>query len=308
MSLAIFSMLLLSGMLGLWIVRIQPMLGFTTLSGAGCWLMLGLAFWIIVTSLEIWCGENHSHSWISRAHYLSITLMLSPLVSVLGAKRPGIRVWNVFVVIPMLLMLNWPLIAELLGTPPNLSLNLEPPALMGVIVVLLMVLGNYFGTRLTLPAMMYCLAMAIALSTCSESLPVPYRSPLLVRALSGMLVGCSLFLMLSRMKRAAFERRSYEGIWLDFRDWFGILWTRRVMERLNQTAESENWRVRLSLEGFVWEDELTEAQRQETLKKMDRAFRWIFRRFVDEEWIDERLQRSETEVSPDITAGPVQID
>lgn len=80
------------------------------------------------------------------------------------------------------------------------------------------------------------------------------------------------------------------------------------MERLNQTAESENWRVRLSLEGFVWEDELTEAQRQETLKKMDRAFRWIFRRFVDEEWIDERLQRSETEVSPDITAGPVQID
>lgn len=301
-------MLLISGTLGLWIIRIQPTLRFTTLSGAGYWLMLGLVFWFIVTSLEVWCGENHAYSLISRAHYLSITLMLSPLVSVLGAKRPGIRVWNVFVVIPMLLMLNWPLIAELFGTPPNQSLNLEPPALMGVIVVLLMVLGNYFGTRLTLPAMMYCLAMAIALSTCSESLPIPFRSPLLVRAFSGILVCSSLFLMSWRMNSAANDRRGYERLWLDFRDWFGILWTRRVMERLNQSAESENWCVRLSLEGFVWEDDLAEERRQETLIKMDHAFRWIFRRFVDEGWIDERIQRTETEESPDITAGPVQID
>lgn len=293
-TLAIVSILLLTGILGFWIVRIQRLLRGTTLSGAGCWLILATAFWLIVTFLQIWSGENHSNSLISRAHYLSITLMLSPLMSVLGAKRPGIRFWNFFVVIPMLLMLNWPLMAELLATIPNRSLNLEPPALMGVIVVLLMVLGNYFGTLLTLPAVMYCSALAFALTTCSESVPAPFPSSLLVRALSGLLLCCALWMAGDRINSAYRNRAGYAGLWLDFRDWFGILWSRRVMERLNQTAENEQWGVRLSLEGLVWEDGLTEDQRAETLRKMDHAFRWIFRRFVDAAWIDERLKRSET--------------
>jgi hypothetical protein len=291
--LAVCSILLLTGILGIWIVRIQPMLGPTTLSSPGGWFLIGGGFWIIVGSLELWhfwVGTNDWSSVISRAHYFSVTLMLAPLVCVLGAKRPGIRFWNIFVVIPMLMMLNWPLIGELFGTIPNKSLNLEPPALMGVVVVLLMVLGNYFGTRLTLPAVMYCSAIAFALTTCSESVPAPVSSPLLVRAFSGFLISFALLLAGSRMKTASLTRDGYEGLWLDFRDWFGILWTRRVMERLNQTAETEQWSARLSLDGLVWNDSVTEPERQETQEKMDRAFRWIFRRFVDEKWIDERLK------------------
>ena len=93
------------------------------------------------------------------------------------------------------------------------------------------------------------------------------------------------------MKTASLTRDGYEGLWLDFRDWFGILWTRRVMERLNQTAETEQLSARLSLDGLVWNDSVTEPERQETQEKNGPCvFAGFFRRFVDEKWIDERLK------------------
>ena len=90
--LAVCSILLLTGILGIWIVRIQPMLGPTTLSSPGGWFLIGGGFWIIVGSLELWhfwVGTNDWSSVISRAHYFSVTLMLAPLVCVLGAKASG---------------------------------------------------------------------------------------------------------------------------------------------------------------------------------------------------------------------------
>ncbi|MBD3672235.1 MAG: hypothetical protein HUJ26_01800 [Planctomycetaceae bacterium] len=281
--------------LGFWMTYIRPALKPTTLVSAGIWFVLGLSAWILVTSAQL-MGQFERFSipvsFTSRGHYVSTILLLTPLVSVLGAKRPGIRFWNFFVVIPMLLMLNWPLIAEAFGTVPNRTLNLEPPALMGAFVVLMMVLGNYFGTLFTLPAVLYCLGIAFALTTTSESMPHLLESSLAVRGISGLLVTVSFVISARRMKAAAAQRAGFEGLWLDFRDWFGILWTRRVMDRLNQTAEQEGWVCRLTLEGLEWDADVAESARRETRLKMDHAFRWMFRRFVDEEWIDQRLEHS----------------
>lgn len=291
--LAFLSLIPLVGILGIWIRDVRPALKPTTLTGAGIWFSLGITFWITVTSAQLLTDVGFGAvpvSLTSRGHYLSSILLLTPLVSVLGAKRPGIRFWNFFVVIPMLLMLNWPLIAEAFGTIPNRTLNLEPPALMGAFVVLLMVLGNYFGTLFTLPAVLYCLGIAFALTTTSESMPRILDSPLAVRGVSGLLIAFSLHLASQRIREAAKQRTGYEGLWLDFRDWFGILWTRRVMERLNQTAEKEAWACRLTLDGLEWQTD-DERLRSETLPKMDHAFRWMFRRFVDDEWIHQRVQR-----------------
>ena len=107
-----------------------------------------------------------------------------------------------------------------------------------------------------------------------------------------MCLGIALLRGVRRYQREESSRTGYERVWLDFRDWFGILWTRRVMERLNQTAEQENWGCRLFLDGIVWQLDPGEEQKRSTLAKMDHAFRWILRRFVDEEWIDRRLNES----------------
>ena len=259
---------------------------------AGGWLVTAQTVWILTcishSALQI-LGTETFPGISSRLNYVSLTLWLTPMVSVLGAKRPGVRFWNFFVVIPMLLMLNWPAFSAERDVLLNSQLDLEAPALMGFFVVLLMVLGNYFGTIFTFPALLFCGALALGLSTVSRSLPNLTSSVILERAsVSLMLAGC-LFWARRIMRRETGQRSGDERVWLDFRDWFGILWTRRVMDRLNQSAQSEGWHARLTLEGIDWETGLTDEQRTATRKKMDHAFRWMFRRFVDESWIDERL-------------------
>lgn len=231
---------------------------------------------------------------ISRIDYFSTTLLLTPLVSVLGAKKPGVRFWNYFVVIPMLLMLNWPVIVQGVGTHGIQVLNLEPPALMGIFVVLLMVLGNYFGTVFTLPAILYCCGVLISLTPSSQSLPQISEFPAMAHCLSSLLFVGALFSSRRRYYVSQRDRAGYDRIWLDFRDWFGILWARRVMERLNQTADKEEWSARLTLEGIQWDSEQSLECRKQTQEKLDHALRWILRRFVEESWIDDRLEETAT--------------
>lgn len=278
--------------LWLWLKQVRPRLRGTTLTGSGNWLIVAVVTWILTAAwqspLDL-SGQETLPGLASRLNYLSLTLWLTPMVAVLGAKRPGVRVWNVFVVVPMLIMLNWPAFSAERDVLWNSSLDLEAPALMGFFVVLLMVLGNYFGTIFTFPALLFCGALGFALCEFSHSLPDLNLSALLARSCTSLLLaGCFLWAR-QILQRATRQRESYERVWLDFRDWFGILWTRRVMDRLNQSAQTERWHARLSMDRIQWEEGLSKDQRDETEQKMDHAFRWLFRRFVDESWIDERL-------------------
>jgi len=276
-----------------WWTRVRRQLRTTTLTGASGWLVAALTAWILSVVWQSLCafqGHEPLPGLAMRLDYLSCTLWLTPLVAVLGAKRPGVRFWNFFVVVPMLLMLNWPAFSAAWEVLANTKLDLEAPALMGFFLVLLMVLGNYFGTIFTLPAFLFCGTLAVSLCDFSDSLPQVFSSALLERSLGSLLLGGSLFWSGQILKREMKQRHGYQRVWLDFRDWFGILWTRRVMERINQTAQKEQWHARLTLEGLEWQDDLTAEQRAQTEQKMDHALRWMLRRFVDDSWIDERLR------------------
>lgn len=276
----------------IWLKQGQPNIRSTTLPGAGGWLIAALTLWILsalfqsVLTLQ---ASRTFHGISTRFNYLSLTLWLTPMVAVLGAKRPGVRFWNFFVLVPMLLMLNWPAFSAEWEVLRSTQLDLEAPALMGFFVVLIMIMGNYFGTIFTLPALVFCGALAIAMCDFSGSLPHLISSELLQRSVVSLLLAGSLFWSRLILNRETKQRHGYGRVWLDFRDWFGILWTRRVMDRLNQTALQEQWAARLTLEGIQWQEELSVDQRTQTEQKMDHAFRWMLRRFVDESWIDERL-------------------
>jgi hypothetical protein len=281
--------------LSIWWKRVRPQLRPTTLSGASGWLIVALITWtlsVVFQSVLAFRQNDSLHGISMRFNYLSLTLWLTPMVAVLGAKRPGVRFWNFFVLVPMLLMLNWPAFSAEWDVLLNAKLDLEAPALMGFFVVLLMVLGNYFGTIFTFPTLLFCGTLAFAMCDFSESLPKVISSEPLQRSIVSLLLAGSLFWSSQILKRETRQRHGYERVWLDFRDWFGILWARRIMDRLNQTAQKEQWNARLTLVGLQWQDDLSDAQRTQTEQKMDHAFRWILRRFVDESWIDERLSNS----------------
>ena len=101
----------------------------------------------------------------------------------------------------------------------------------------------------------------------------------------------------------------FDQLWLDFFDTFGVVWGRRIQDRVNFIAEKERWPTGLELHGFVWTnppeqpslqtmtDEvraITDVARAATEARIEHTFRWLLRRFVDPQWIDERLGTAPT--------------
>ena len=101
----------------------------------------------------------------------------------------------------------------------------------------------------------------------------------------------------------------FDQLWLDFFDTFGVVWGRRIQDRVNFIAEKERWPTRLELQGFIWTgtseepslqaltDEvgaITDPARAVAEARIEHTFRWLLRRFVDPPWIDERLGTAPT--------------
>ncbi len=259
----------------------------TTLTAPLRWGIAALCGWTAVQFLAVpFVGVDAGTR--SRLGYLALTLLLAPFVSVLGAKRPGARVWNAFVVLPMLAVLNWPAWAGVMTGGASDVLNLDGPALLGSLVVLVMILGNYFGTAYTLSAVLVAVAVFTGLTEYSQSLPTLGAAPFVPRISVSLLCLTALFLARRRRGTVAL-REPHERLWIEFRDSFGILWTKRLIDRLNQTGVQEGWCVRIDLDGFHWDESADDAQRRESLAKFDQTFRWLLRRFADDAWIDARL-------------------
>jgi hypothetical protein len=79
-----------------------------------------------------------------------------------------------------------------------------------------------------------------------------------------------------------------DRLWSDFRNLFGIVWAHRLQERINAEAAREQWPVRLTPSGLVWQSE-AESARAQALPRVEHILRWLLRRFVDDAWIAERL-------------------
>jgi hypothetical protein len=270
--------------------------GGTTLVHSWFWMMLALTVWVAVQILAL-DAVGLSAGWQSRIGYFASTLLFAPFVSVLGAKRPGSRVWDWFIVLPMIVVLNWPVIAASVSDLPEHTLDLEGPALMGALVVLVMILGNYFGTMFTPLALLLGGSLLCGLTEYSGILPRLGDGHFVPRMIvsAGLLI--ALLLAPVMYQRQLPHRSGYQRVWLDFRDWFGVLWTKRVMDRLNQTAEAKQWPVRFGLDGIAWQEESALDSQHDA--EIEHTLRWLFRRFTNDEWIDRRLKNEVNEIERD---------
>jgi hypothetical protein len=259
---------------------------------------LAWSFWEtawIVCLLPV-AASIQDHLW-----YLVAILGLCPPISVLGAKRPGSRVWAAFVVMPLLLVFSWPaLVGWVHGVPPE-RLQLETPMLLGYGLVLIMGHGNYLGTRNSLPSLLMALALGWLVWQFAES-PEPEHAP---RPIGPTLLFVSA-VIIGRFVTSPPEKdlSGSDRLWRDFQDLYGIVWAKRVLDRLNITAQQEQWSAHLEISGLVWNPNPTAAQTEHTVKRLDHAFRWLLRRFVDTSWIEQRLVPTHTTADN----GPLTTD
>jgi hypothetical protein len=192
-------------------------------------------------------------------------------------------------------------------------LHLETPQVAAFALILVMSVGNYLGTRYTVSALLYAAALlTIVVSSWSESPAWLINRPV-VRFWCTFLIAIAVCMTSTSSRRAAQTR--FDHLWFDFFDTFGIVWGRRIQDRVNFIAKKEGWPSRLELDGFVRLDGLEPANSDftpgaenllklhkslrnqdsieaDTDSRIEHTLRWLLRRFVVPTWIDERIGHS----------------
>lgn len=225
--------------------------------------------------------------WDDMLWYGVAELLLCPQIAVLGARRPGVAVWNWFVLLPLLVVLGWPVAAAALAGARPGSFTLETPPLVGLLLVLLMGTGNYAGTRFRLPftLLVPCSVVLILISLKSTSVLTPTAA----RMLAVWCVGAAAAIAWRAARRPGPVPTGPDRVWHDFRDQFGIVWAQRVRERINERSTLENWPVRLERDGFVAQTDGAGNDVAAADPRVEHTLRWLLRRFVDEPWLNARL-------------------
>ena len=228
-----------------------------------------------------------SKSLADHLWYASGVVALCPSIAVLGSRRPGTRVWSAFIQIPMLFVLGWPAIALFLQGHEIRGVQLETPQLAAFLLVLLMGAGNYLGTRFTISCILYALALSVIALSSSAVAPRMLADRATPRIWATGFIALSVLSARHSTNRIVSQGDRFDSLWLDFFDLFGVVWGRRIQDRINHIAARENWPGRLELHGFEW----TSSPDPIILSRIEHTFRWLLRRFVDSEWIERQMAR-----------------
>lgn len=229
----------------------------------------------------------------SALQYSAAVLCLAPFIDVLGARRPAHQAWPWFVICPMIVVLQWPAISQVAAGITDSPVEIQTPTFIGFLLVVLMGCGNYFGTSNTASALVAAGGIILLALPVSDWVDydngwmVPLALVLLVLAIS---VSQRPMLHGQHAPEAAEDLNRHHDLWNDFCTMYGMVWAKRVVDRVNQFAARESWDVRLSVFGFI---QHSANQRPNQLPELAKhvgnrplvILCWVLRRFLDAEFL-----------------------
>lgn len=231
--------------------------------------------------------------WSGTIQYLAAILLLTPAICTLGARRPGAGPWQWFVVLPMILVLLWPVLTQAIDTGGRTPVELSNPQLCGFVLAAVMGFGPALGTPAAGPTLLRIAAVIVALLPVRTSAAWAEN----LAAVVPLLLLCELALLrsrvcatLDRLHQAVSLHDRTREIWLLFLTLYGSVWPRRVLDRISQFERGERWTVTLREDGFHAHSGA--VPRDEELQKPLEAFRWLLSRFVTSDWMNEQFERS----------------
>jgi hypothetical protein len=259
----------------------------TTLQPAVTWAILVAGVWLAwLAGLSVVLAQGGSR-WVgelTHLAYVAAVLALCPPMLVLGARRPTNRAWTGFVIVPMIVVLCWPVMTLALHGGWHRQIQLESPHLIAYLFVVVMSLGNYIGGALTFSTLL-CGSGLAAIGMASAQRDSTWQDRTGIAAMVLLVSSLAVLIGLRRLRKATWPADPLDRVWQEFSMLYGLVWSRRVLDRVNVLAEKQQWPGRLHADGFHWDQPLDDATRQQA----EHALRWLLRRFVDPEWLDVRL-------------------
>lgn len=281
----------------------------TTSEPARWWAIAALMAFIF-SILGRWSVVEADLRTSSALSYFAAVMLLTPLIAILGARRPGVRAWPWFVVLPLVLVLQWPSVSQLMSGRSDLAVEVPTPTAIGFLLVLVMGAGNYFGTLNTLAAVLGGTGIVVMLARSANWFDPATHWPEPLAATLFLLAAVRVRRRFRPSAKAALQPEVHDAnrLWIDFRDLFGIVWARRVVDRVNQFAQRESWDNQLTLDGFVAKSASPNVTAPLAVEVPDRAVEvlcWVLRRFVDPPFVHRYLPNLRTE-QPEQNPAPVQ--
>ncbi|MEY2726742.1 MAG: hypothetical protein RLZZ458_2609 [Planctomycetota bacterium] len=229
--------------------------------------------------------------WSGTLQYLVAILLLTPSICTLGARKPRVATWQAFVVVPMILVLLWPVFTQAVSTSGRTPVELSNPQLCGFLLAALMGIGPTFGTAATPAALLRLTAVTLALIPLRSNAPwagtaadfVPLVLLLEITLQHGIIVA-----IIRRIHESETLHDGTREIWFLFQTLYGTVWPRRIMERMSQFERAEKWTVTLREYGFeslphYGDPEI--APKDSDLQQPIGTLRWLLGRFVSAEWL-----------------------
>ena len=160
--------------------------------------LIAVAWWAFGSQMILtvaWAGmlvtPKISPGIADQIWYLVAVSSLCPLVAVLGARRGRLLDWSLFVLLPLIVVLEWIAVAEWPRDWIGHRLELEGPSLGLYCLVLIMGASNYLGTRFTWAAVWWAVSCGWIVWTLS--LPNGASDPRREAARAGVVVFHLLF-------------------------------------------------------------------------------------------------------------------
>jgi hypothetical protein len=255
----------------------------TALRGALAWAAIAIALGIAVEFAACFEPLPSGRPVAGHLAYLATIATLAALVSVLNARTPGSRAWAVLMAVLVLVFLIPWLEGPGLGRGANALARLRLDNPWTLFFGLLVVAGvtNYLPTRYGPAAAWLTLGFALEYVALTRSLPPARRAQVWAAAPWTLAAAAWTAALLARRVGTATSR--LEGLWLGFRDHWGVVWALRVMERFNRSAESFDWPIRLAWQGVVAVGGRTQVAIPE---EADAVLRGLLRRFAEAEALD----------------------
>ncbi|MCA8990370.1 MAG: hypothetical protein KDA88_00230 [Planctomycetaceae bacterium] len=280
---AVILLLLLRGLWFAWLAHGH--LRLTTLTMAAKWTIAAIFMWCVAAGAS-WFVSDIPAGVVDQLWYWTMVVSCCPPIAVLGARSPTHRVWNYFILMPLVAVLGWPAMTLWMPSDAWQPVEVGGPVLMAFGLVTVMGFGNFVGTRYTAATFLAGLAVVAGLVPFATFRPESV-APDLWRICSATLIVLAGQAAISASKRQYAEESPYTTIWNDFRDTFGLVWSVRILERLQEQGRRDQLPVEWSAEGLHWCTE-DESAREAAEVKISHTLRWLLRRFVEPEWIDAR--------------------